>query len=538
MAYRKNQAIVLSVLRSSFLSDRRMRRFTQVDMLFRVLLYASLGLVLVFANLWFIRSIKNTIATPAFVIQPFVVIGPEGKELSDKVGLALARMTVARLAMVQTTLGEPVDNAAKPKNSSTKSESPFTVTRLFVQRPVHIPTSLVEPVEIQATVAGVELGGVFALFNRFTQSGRGIRFTIYQHGERAAISGDLSNFSEKTRYLWIQSSLNPDEIATRIAYALVWLKLQESGSGRATGMDLEDFQALLEIIAQVDKLNKLAASGYVVEKDFLQLLPKVEDQARESPTWPEMLYLAGSIADGAANQEKASSYYKALLSIDVATRKDANKEIFAMARKRVKQFNPSGIASAQSSDEQLAFILAASEFARRMSLAGADPKIVFKPLEPKEIQAIWNTDSEQYEVNTVARQIDGLPQYVALSGRFLQHNFDRCFTDKEQEKQPTVEFWNAFRFSVVDFLIQSEPSFENVRTVSQSFPLFKALKRIEELGGRPGAQRLALDLLERFECDWSMKSLPDIMLRINRERGLMNEAIIRKAAQELVTQEG
>jgi hypothetical protein len=312
---------------------------------------------------------------------------------------------------------------------------------------------------------------------------------------------------------------------------MIWLKLREKQSGRITELDFQQFRELLETLTEVDRLNRQVARGHVVETKFLALLPPIESRVLEIPHWPELLYLAASIADGAANRDKALSYYQALTRLGEPERAGASAEMFQTAAIRLKELERRAVGGgelAEAGDAEVRFVLAASEFARQMSLKGPDPQIVFVKPNMDAIQAIWNDQAKRYEVNPQFTATEGLPQYVALMGRFLSRNISRCFPDGEEGKVP-VEFWQDFRYSVVDYLIRSEPAFKNVAIQSDERPLYRALRRIEAASSVEATQRLALELLDRFDCDWTAPSLGQHMLEINRERGLMADGVISKA---------
>ena len=70
----------------------------------RLLLYAATGLILVVANLWFVRTVYRDFLSSDFVIVQFNVIDPSGSagaEKAEKAGLVLAQMMAAKLAYIR-----------------------------------------------------------------------------------------------------------------------------------------------------------------------------------------------------------------------------------------------------------------------------------------------------------------------------------------------------------------------------------------------------------------------------------------------------
>jgi hypothetical protein len=492
-----------------------------MELAIRLLAYGALGLVLVVANLWFVRSIYKNFVSPEYVIAPFNVIDPSGKTAGDKAGLALAQMMAARLSNLQSQL--QATQSSPQQQSNTNLNNPLAVTTLFIPRPVMIPTGLFEPVNISATVGGVEVGGIIAWVQKMLSREYILVFTTYERADRAIISADLGNLAPGAR-LWFESSKHPDDIATNAAYALIQLRLAEKQPGPIKDLELADFRHLFETIFRVDELNRRAAQGYVVEANFMELLPSMEVQAEKLPKWPELIYLTASIAEGAHNLGKAVLHYRKLQSLgsdnagtDARIRESANMRLQALG----------AVHRQLESESEERFVRASHEFSRKMALAGPDPIIAFVKPQGPGIQAFWNVDMRRYEVNPANIDTAGLPQYVALMGRFLDRNFRRCFDDQTSSAQkPTVEWWNEFRYSIVDYLIQTQEEFKGVTTVGTQSRLFAALKSIEDKAGLDAAKRLAFELLNRFECAWTPDNITAEIVKINSDRGFMPEATL------------
>jgi hypothetical protein len=145
------------------------------------------------------------------------------------------------------------------------------------------------------------------------------------------------------------------------------------------------------------------------------------------------------------------------------------------------------------------------------------------------VQALWQAQQQRYEVDPRAIGTPGLPQYVALMGRFLARVYERCFGQNSQPDSGLMQIWNDFRWGVANYLIQSVPEFRGVKLAGEDTALFKALKRMEVAVGTEPVQRLALELMRRFDCDWRQANLKDKMLVINQERGLMPHTVIESA---------
>jgi hypothetical protein len=166
-----------------------------------------------------------------------------------------------------------------------------------------------------------------------------------------------------------------------------------------------------------------------------------------------------------------------------------------------------------------------------MGFTDRDPEIEFKQLDPPGVQAMWNTETGRYEINVDAVDTPGLPQYVAIMCRFFVRNYQRCFGDGATERDRDSTFWNEFRHSIVGYLIQTEPVFSHVTRISERYDLFQALKGMEE-ADVDTVQRLSLELLKRYDCDWSRATIADKVLEVNQERGFLPDGVVREASAQ------
>jgi hypothetical protein len=115
---------------------------------------------------------------------------------------------------------------------------------------------------------------------------------------------------------------------------------------------------------------------------------------------------------------------------------------------------------------------------------------------------IWNDAEERYEVNSQEIDRPGLPELVALNGRFMAKHYRRCAAGVDSN------FWNSFRYGVTDYILSTTGvPFPSGRLQDQM--IGKALRQIEAdlLDQRESVLQLALTLLDRFECDWTQQNL-------------------------------
>jgi hypothetical protein len=146
--------------------------------------------------------------------------------------------------------------------------------------------------------------------------------------------------------------------------------------------------------------------------------------------------------------------------------------------------------------------------------------------EPAGIIAIWNDAEQRYEVNSQYIDQPGLPEHVALMGRFMAKHFRRC-TDRAHHT-----FWNSFRNGVTDYILSTtQVPIPIPNRYQQDQIIDKALRQIEaELSNkRESVFQLALALLDRYDCDWTEQNLKQKIMAINEELKLMPPEIITRA---------
>jgi hypothetical protein len=187
-----------------------------------------------------------------------------------------------------------------------------------------------------------------------------------------------------------------------------------------------------------------------------------------------------------------------------------------------------GAVSAPQVASQREFVQTVQEFAQLMGFTDKDPEIEFKEFDMPEIQAMWNTKTGRYEVNIRHIGTPGLAQYVAVMGRFMVRNFARCTGEHAARSDLGISYWNEFRNSVVGYLIQSVPAFSNVTHIGNRYALFHSLKRMET-GGIDAVQRLALELLKHYNCNWTQETILHRILEINQDRGFLPDDVVREA---------
>jgi hypothetical protein len=223
-----------------------------IDNLIHAAIYLVLGFVLLIANVWFIRLVGNGLRGGELVIVPFQVI--EQKDDDGKLASALAYMLQARLRKIGTDLEISQNILMEPPRSavSRPDGTPTSIIPRIWASPVDIPVKLLDPVNIDVAVGGVQVGKVLPAIQRSIVKSRTLTFTVYYEGERAIITADIDAFQNTGGdALWIEvKKATPDEVVGSIAYELVQRKLANDPANKIEILNRDEFRTLLNILSE------------------------------------------------------------------------------------------------------------------------------------------------------------------------------------------------------------------------------------------------------------------------------------------------
>lgn len=494
-----------------------------MDVVTRSLLLISLGSLIALGIYWFGSLLYLQATGGQLLITPFKIVGPNAK--TPGYGESLAEMLESRLAKIQGDLsGENGEDGAEGSR----------VTPLIFSQPVNIPAEFRRNVDFQVNVGGVEVGGLLAWLRETLYERRALTFTLVEHEGGAVVSANLGPLvSSGDPHLWMPASGGPDAIVSQVAYSIIQRKFAEQGAANVAALNLDDFRLLVDSLAKVERLNRKAKQQHLVDDEFAALLAPLEKVHERAPNWHALTYLLGNISESSGNRQKALYYYTNVRQ-HLTLGGEANaveRELARLIDERVAELGESVPQAETLRQEE--FLAAAREFARLLGLSGPSPAISFRRFDVRGQQGQWNGETRTYEVSLDHLETPGLPQYVALTGRFMDKNFERCFGASPGPATPGQAYWNEFRYSVVDYLIHSVPEFKEVNILGLKYPLFRVLGRLEARVGKESVKRLALELLTRYECDWSQANIADRMTAIVKERGLAPAGAVAQAFEEI-----
>lgn len=501
--------------------------------------YILLGLMILLVNGWYIHSVYNAFFSRQLIIAPFRVIGRSDD--GTKYGETLASLLDARLAQIQRDLKnsqsmlrrKQAANESKAEVPLNPAADPRTSYVSTLPLPlVDMNTNLFQPADINVKVSGVELRGLFAWLQRRMTNRRTINFSVYVKENKATISGNLGALSGSKRdSIWLEATSDPLGITDKIAYAIIQRKMVEAQTESIAAFEVDEVQTLLTTLFQVADLNRKADAGRPIAGDIAALFPAIDQLAQKVPDWPSLVFFAASMAESAGQVESAIDYYRKLRTLArTADGKPIPIDIATIERK-IADLMPSVKIAAERGEQT--FEDAAAAYAKRMKLPGSDPGTVFKKLDG-ELQTYWDAETHRYQVNTDHIKTVGLPEYVALMGRFMLKHYDKCFG--EGATQPATQTWNDFRYSLTDYLIRTDPVIAGSLDTATLYPesYWQLARILNKLDTDPqtdqeSVRKLALALPDRYQCDWDFQSNLSHALEINQELHLVSDQSIRDA---------
>ena len=476
------------------------------------------------ANLWWITGVRKAVGDREVIIAPIQVVG--SAQDSTPLGSVIAGLVQSRLAQLAQEFKSVQGHREaagdkRPREAATRVDTNALLLS-WGSRSLNIPTGLLDPINVKFAVAGVEVTGLFPWLQRNLTNPNAVSFSAYLDGDRAIISGDLQPLTGRSgRSIRIESSAKADKIADRLAHAILHAHLGADPSSKVSALDLEQFEVLLNTVREVGTLNRRAQRlGTVPPEAFARLLPAVESLLASAPQWLELTYFAAEIADRSGDDPKALEWFRRAGDFpDVGRLSPAiEARIAALAPK----------AEDGHENKRKTFVKAASDYARRLKLDGADPPVAFAVAkEGPGVIALWHNG--RFEVNPDQLDMAGLPEYVALMGRFFSKH-RRCL--EVEGALADGAFWNDFRIGAQQYILSLEPSLEGKPLPYLNYPsdTQKMLQRIQKAGAPSESVRaLALALLDAYECDWKKPDLSRQVQRVNNERKLVEEDVIARA---------
>jgi tetratricopeptide (TPR) repeat protein len=295
-----------------------------VDTLVRLLTYSALGIVILLANIWFIRLVYASFAAPEFVIAPIQVIKSGKSDEAEAIsGAAFAQMLQARLKTLESELAGTERALQRvgdlPRGVVNIPSSTGPLIPVFRFGTVRMPTTLLNAPNFNISVAGVEVGGLIPYIERQLVRRRQLTFTIYSEAEgKQLVAGDIQPLiREGIGQLWLPVTGSYSKAIEDLAHAIIHRRLAEEPRNRVETLTAEEFQTLAQTLIKTAAKNRLAESGRIPDaNEFEELFSAVKPLADKVPDWYELSYFAAVVADRANQYDDAIRLYKAVQEAD------------------------------------------------------------------------------------------------------------------------------------------------------------------------------------------------------------------------------
>ena len=289
-----------------------------MDNLVRFAALLTLGAVLLLANIWYLRTLISFFYPNEYVIMPIRLVGKEDKD--GAFGIGYAQMLQAQLKHVEQDLADSQRQLSTPVSEKSVASRPIpagapSILPLIPAQALDMPTSLLEPANINVSVGGVSVGGAVAWLQNLLVGQRILNFTIEFCGEnRIIIAGDIRPplSSTDNGSILLESCEPEDKVISRLVYVLL-LKHLTSVGGRGIGglINVDDFQALADGLHQTASLNqRIAQGGQQRSEEFRSIFHEISPIAFRVLGWPELKYFAANLAELGNENLKAIQLYK------------------------------------------------------------------------------------------------------------------------------------------------------------------------------------------------------------------------------------
>lgn len=412
-----------------------------------------------------------------------------GEADSSVLGQALAQMLRARLERLSRELESARQVfAASAAEASADAQTP--ISDLEAQPWFSLPASVadtkapLEPPNIEFSLGRVSLGPLLSWVQHWALDTRTLRFSVLFCDGSAITTGSLEPLRmTRVRTLWVESSPAPDDIVTKVAYAILQSAVHEDsddGAPSTTFAALEsdefaDFMWSLVELARLRRRTLLGGSRDEAVPRFASVHDRLAPIAQRFPEWETLKVLTVSVAEQA--------------------------ERFEAARHLGEQKAP--VAPEDSTISHDAFIRKVYAHAHRLFPGNEPPGVRVGGERFKQMPGMlsyWDPTTETY---LVAEAMVPKPRYavvVAVDAMFMARHFSRCAG--RQSPEP----WNEVRHSVTEYLAQTDPREPGRHSWSAPrYRLYQALSQLSasEKVSDASVRNLAFELHRRYDCGWS-----------------------------------
>jgi hypothetical protein len=278
----------------------------------KVLLFASVGLGLLFANAWYLRSLCRAFLNTAMpdVIAPFEYVGAGEKDATK--GQAMAKMLGARLMSLQRELVEAEDalrdvDPLPPPTTSGNTIAPPPDGASLIQ----LTARVIDAPTFSLTVSGVDVSGLFSWVYRGLAEGRAIRVIVHSPASGANYTVAAHLETPGLNDFWLVDVAAADmavveEIAVEILrqHAVKARRFQE-----AAVLDRKEFGSLIVALRKSAALNRLLQRGAEPQKsEYNEIVKNLEPVVARASRWRTLVELIAKAAENGGELPKALQF--------------------------------------------------------------------------------------------------------------------------------------------------------------------------------------------------------------------------------------
>lgn len=258
------------------------------DFFARALLLGGIGLVLLTANYYYIRSLsRQFFARPTFdTIAPFRITGKEDPE--DKLGLSLAQLLQARISKL-------ISDVQTALNSLSASESFLPVLGNNRDPLLKIPKELQQSIDdtnLQIKVANVELSGVVGYVSRTLAGYNALQATVHYRKSGGAL---VACPTEDGASVWLQVDGDDEEVVDAVAYSVLQQAMSKE-TRQLAGLEWTEFREIISAADSVRVYLERSQLGRSSPSDLKPTLSRLKPVAIKMRRWPELLRFVREIA--------------------------------------------------------------------------------------------------------------------------------------------------------------------------------------------------------------------------------------------------
>ncbi len=286
-----------------------------MELVARLAPFVVVGVMLAGLNIWYVLHLHAAFfaSNPPRSIAAFHVLGNPGGGATD--GQALAHLLVARLKQIEKKMAD-AETALQEVTRAPLTPPGFAVVVDEGDR--RLPASVFQPLELNAQVGGVEVGGLLSWAHRGFARGRVLQIAMHYLGDATYVGGNWDHDDDDS--FWVETPASADEdVIVAIAYQLAFQQflIRNPDAGALTA---DEFSELMASVTRFVEVNRRAALGRPTSDEYAVLLGSIDQLVDKTPHWVEFVLLAADVSRRAGNVPRAIELYSRVTGMEIDDR--------------------------------------------------------------------------------------------------------------------------------------------------------------------------------------------------------------------------